>query len=142
MWLSGGEEEWCKSQHRLWPFSAGQGIFQGALGNLWIRGNLKMSEGKTSRLAVLPVHRWTHPGFLVPRLSWAHREPWMWSLPIPSSSPASGLPSGFLSLHFSTLLCPAWQSCQGQRTNVMLAPDEIFTSNTGLQFPFQISREP
>lgn len=45
-------------------------------------------------------------------------------------------------LHFSTLLCPAWQSCQGQRTNVMLAPNEIFTSNTGFQAPLQISGEP
>ena len=66
----------------------------------------------------------------------------------PVLSPASGLlvvvgggGGGSPSLHFSTLLCPAWQSCQGQRTNVMLAPNEIFTSKTGFQAPLQISRE-
>lgn len=48
---------------------------------------------------------------------------------------------GSPSLHFSTLLCPAWQSCQGQKTNVMLTPNEIFTSKTGFQAPLQISRE-
>ena len=117
--------------------SAGRGISQGALGNLWIKGNLKMSEGKTTRLAVLPVHRGTHPGFLIPRLSWAHGEP---SHPVLFTCLWAA--RGFPGLHFSTLLRPAWQSCQGQRAKVMLAPDEIFTSNTGLQAPFQISREP
>lgn len=49
---------------------------------------------------------------------------------------------GLPSLHLSTWQCPAWQSCQGQSTDVMLAPNEIFTSKTGFQAPLQISREP